>query len=230
MAQPFLPVADAFRAVTRKHDSADITKLWTNTWAIWKVGTEPQPTDAVFDVIAEFERFGMYAGATFQDILLYPWEYGKNPAGPTPPIWEKTYNQVGEVPGTNGSAAWQGGGPIGADVCVLLKLIRSGIGPRNGKHFLRGSLEKNDVEALSLGQERTYSNAGNPALIPEVWQAHANAVFPPFLAPNSAATAPILGIVHSHRAAGVIATAAIGGVATVQVTSVADLQRHKRHR
>ncbi len=228
MSQPFLAVANTFRLVTRKHDTVDTTELWTNTWAVtYPPGDSPEEGDEIVDAILNFEGFITYNTVILQDLLVYPWQYGMSGSGPTPPILVVTVDSAGSIPTVNTSPAWQGGGPAGSNVVAHIKLNRTS-GPRNGKHFFRGVLEKNDIKATGAGEAWSLSNAGSPTVIDEVIDSYISTHMPPFFAGGSNTQNAHLAIVHAHKSGGVIVSAVAGGVSGMEFAAVAGLQRRQR--
>lgn len=229
MPQPFLAVPHAWRLVVRSHDGVNPAQLWTNTWCIYRPGDllAPDITDPIFDHIVDFHGFCLYAPSVVQDLLLYPWQYGMSGSGPTPPVAVETANFLGEIPATNTSPAWQGGGATGANVVMHLKLARVS-GPRNGKHFFRGGLQKADITSTGAGEPWVLSNAGSPTLIPTVLNAEANTLFSDVYAGGAGSGGNFLGIVHAHKSGGFVVSATPGYVASITFEAVSGLQRRRR--
>lgn len=229
MPQPFIEVSHAWRLVTRKHDGVNPTALWTNTWCIYRPGDTDPPdiTSELFTHIADFEIFMLYAPCVLQDYLLYPWQYGMSPSGPTPPIAVETVNALGEIPATNTSPAWQGGGATGANVVQHIKLVRTS-GPRNGKHLFRAGLQRSDITSTGAGEPWTLSNAGSPTLIPTVVNAQAVTLLGDAFQGGPGFEGNYLGLVHTHKSGGFIETASVGGVSAVIWDAVTGLQRRQR--
>lgn len=231
MAQPYLPVAETYRIRVVKHSTVDVSNSWSNTYAMHDTRT-PVPSDwsTFASSLANFEANLYYPDVQIDTVEFYPYSFGRAPGGPQPPIVSFPFTLTGQVV-ARGDPAYQGGGYTGAEVVIFLEHLRNS-GPRNGKNFYRGSLQKADITSTGPAEPWSFSNAGGSGhLIPTSVLAQFTSYLLGYTTGSVDPDPNIqLGIVHSHRSGGVIVSASFGTINGAEVKGITGLQRRKKRR